>query len=283
VRGNGERLIKMPSGKGSKKSSYDKLKLGYGKKRTALKIILVVLILGVLAILIFSLSSTPKKYFSPFDKSSSSKLAYGKGISFVEYHGDKKVYSVSIDTFSIERERLGPFAIGPLRIAHLKNVKVDLYLDEIESKSNGRKVISTNPLPSEERTEVKEERGGGLNFESPILSMKRNLPPEIKKVRGLKLKNISFNLWRQEQKIFTISSDSANIDRETGDIIFIGHATMDAGENGKLVSYRIRWIKKTYLFRVTDPYYLIKDGKRIEGKGIETDYLFKKIKNLDTY
>lgn len=206
----------------------------------------------------------------------------------MEYHGDKKVFSVSIDSFSIERERLGPFSIGPLRIAHLKNVKVDIFFDEIESKLSPYQNPSSageGDLRKDEPFHIKEkpiaksdEAGQRLNLENIIFSIKKNLPKEIKKIRGLKIRNIYFNLWKNEKKIFSISSDTATVDRETGDIIFTGHAIMDAGMKGKLISHRILWIKKTQLFRVTDAYYLIKDGKRTEGKSIEIDYLFKKIK-----
>lgn len=296
---------KFDQNKKKVRKDLNQQKSKYLKKRAVIKIIIIFLIFGVLAIVVYSLSSTSKKRISLFERSSS-KLAYGKGISFVEYHGDKKVYAVSIDSFSIEREKLGPFSIGPLSVAHLKNVKVDIYLDEAEGEisphpnllplrpertrlwregEKEERVVpqrekgksSENPLPPGERTEVRGGEKQGLNLENPLSGIKRNLPKEIKKVRGIKLKDISFNIWRDEKKIFSISSESATIDKETGDIIFTGHATIDAGNNGKLVSHRIRWSKKTQLFSVPDSYYLIKDGRRTEGKGIETDYLLRKI------
>ena len=237
----------------------------YTQKKRVIKILILLLILGIL-VGTSSLFFSRKKYSSPLEEYKSSKLAFSKGISFVEYHGDKKVYSISIDSFSIERARLGPFAIGPLHMAHLNKVTVDLYFEGIESKLDKEKMKGAE-------WEI-------LDFENPILNIKRILPFQIKKIKGIELKEISLNLWKDEKRIFRISSDTATVDRKTGDIIFTGHANMDAGENGKLISHRIRWDRKTRFFKVIDSYYLIKDGKRMEGRGIETDFLLRKINYL---
>jgi hypothetical protein len=205
----------------------------------------------------------PRKEFE-----SDSKFASGKGISFVETHGDKLIYRVSIDSFSIERARLGPFAIGPLIVAHLNEVKIDLYHDGIE----------TNKSESKVETQVKGKgEWSSMDFERPILNISRNLPHKIKNIR---LDGICFNLWDSGQKIFSLSGKTAIIDRKTGEIIFTGHVKMDASENGNLLSHRIRWDRRTGLFKVIDAYLLTKDGKAIEGRGIETDYSLKKITHL---
>jgi len=236
----------------------------FRQKRRVVKISLFLLILGIL-VGTFFLFISQKKYILTSEESTSSKLALGKGISFVEYHGDKKVYSVSIDSFSIESSRIGPFIIGPLNMAVLNKVTVDLNLDEIEPKLD------------KERLQEKGAEGGIPNFENPILNIKKNLPLQGKKIRVFRLKDITFNLWRKGEKIFRISSDTARVDRKMGDLIFEGHATMNAGENGNLISHRIRWNRKTHLFGTTDRYVLTKNETKKEGEGIETDYLFKRI------
>ncbi len=236
----------------------------FKQKFLLIRFLILFLILGVISYIIFSISSrkSSKQYSERFE--TSSKFAFAKGISFVEYHGDRKVYSVSIDSLFIERAKLGPFAIGPLFIAHLNKVVIDLYLDGNKSgtKETSKRKTAEDHLPS---------------FEKPISDIRKNLPLQFKKVKGFELKGISFNLWKNEKNIFTISSDSATIDRKTGDIVFTGHATMDSGDNGKLQSHRIRWDRKTHLFKILDPYYLIKDGRRTEGKGIQTDFLLTQI------
>lgn len=231
-----------------------------------IKILILLSIIGILVITFLFIYHWKEQSQLIKELKSNSKLADGKGISFVEYHGEKKVYSVTVSSFSVERARLGPFAIGPLHIAHLDRVNIDLFLDGIESKL--------------EKVDEKGEEGGKLDFENPISNIKKNLPLGIKKIKGIKLKDISINLWKNEKKVFRISSDTATIDRETGDIIFTGHATMDASEKGNLISHRIRWDRKSRLFKVTDPYYFTKDGKKTEGRGIETDYLFQRTNQL---
>jgi hypothetical protein len=237
------------------------------KRMKVIKILILLSITGILVITFLFIYYWKEQNQLIKRLKSNHKLAYGKGISFVEYRGDKKVYFVSIDSFSMERARLGPFAIGPLHIAHLDKVNIDLYLDGIESRSE------------KERMGEKGEEGI-LDFENPISNIKKNLPLQIKKVKGIKLKDISINLWKNEKRIFRILSDTATVDRETGDIIFTGHANMDANENGKLISHRVRWDRKSHLFKVADPYYFMRDGKKTEGAGIETDYLFQRMNQL---
>jgi len=237
----------------------------FWQRRIAIKILILLSILGIVIAVFLSLYHRKEGPQVSKELKSSSKLAYAKGISFVEYQGDKKIYAVSIDSFSIERAKFGPFAIGPLHVAHLNKVAIDVNLDEIE------------PLMDKERVEEQGEGGKLLDFENPISKIKEKLPLEARKIRGLNIKEVSINLWKKEQRILRISSDTATIDRNSGDLIFTGHAMMDAGENGNLISHRIRWNRTTRLFRVTDPYVLTKNGKKVEGEGMETDYLFKRI------
>jgi len=199
---------------------------------------------------------------------SSSDIVSGKGISFFESDGEKKVYRVSVDTLSVERAKLGPFAIGPLVVAHLNKVTVDLYLEGIQSKLASQK---------KGKGEGRLTEWASLDFEKPISNIRKNLPSRIK---NIKVDNISFNLWKNEKRIFRISSDTASIDRKTGEIVFTGHVNMDAGENGILISHRIRWDRETGLFKIRDPYLLTKNGKKMEGKEIETDYSLKRITKL---
>jgi hypothetical protein len=233
------------------------------RKVKFIKLIFLLTILGtflaVLTMVLLQENTTfPRKEFE-----SDSKFASGKGISFVETHGDKLIHRVSIDAFSIERAKLGPFAIGPLIVAHLNNVKIDLYRDGIESK-----------LESQEKGK---QEWMSIDFEKPISNISRNLPHKIK---NIKLESICFNLWENEKMIFSLSSKTASFDRKTGEIIFTGNVKMDAVENGSLLSHRIRWDRNTALFKVADAYLLTKGEKAIEGRGIETDYSLTKITRL---
>ncbi len=221
------------------------------------------LALGIAAYTIFSLSL--QKTSAPLSKGhrTPSRLAFAKGISFVEYRGDRKVYKVSIDSLLVEKTRFGPFAINPLRVATLNKVAIDLYT-----------IDDDLPLAEQLSGKMREEK---LDLEKPVLDIRKNLPSEFRKVRRIELKEISITLWKNDEKVFRISSDSATIDRQTGDVVFTGHANLEAGENGRLQSHRIRWDRKTHLFKVTDPFYLFRDGKRTEGKGVETDYMLRRI------
>jgi hypothetical protein len=240
--------------------------MDFKRKSIGIRILILLSALGILAITIIFLVKNREYTQALKGFRTASKLAYAKGISFTEYRGEKKVYSVSIGTFSVERSRLGPFAIGPLRVARFDKVKVDLYLDAIESK--------------EENPDTK--NGHGLeedlpDFENPISNIRKNLPAELKKIRGFTIKDLSLNLWKNGEKIFMISSDTGEFDQKTRDLIFVGHAMIDSGGNGKLLSHRIRWSSKTRLFNAGGPYLLTKNGEKREGSGIEVDYLFRKI------
>lgn len=237
------------------------------QKARIIKILLFVGIAGIIGISITGYLYQKKAKEIQKDLRSFSKLAYAKGISFVEYHKDKKVFTISITSLSVERARIGPFAIGPLHVAQLDKVAIDLHQEGMESRFGG---------------EFKERmiEGDSLDLEKPISSIRKNLPSQIKKVKRIELKDISINLWKNQKRIFRISSDTANIDRKTGDIMFTGHANLDAGENGNLQSHRIRWDRENRRFRVAGSFYLFKNGKRTEGKEIETDYLLKRISYL---
>jgi hypothetical protein len=233
-------------------------------KRAVIKTLVILLFLGVLVAIFLSLS--PRREGPRISgELKSPGLFFGKGISFVEYHGDRRIYSASIDSVSIDRAKLGPFAIGPLHVAHLNKVVIDLDLVEI------------GPMLQKEGIEEQGGREKLLDFKSLISKIKEKLPPEARKIRAVDVKDVSINLWEKEQRILRISSDTATIDRNSEDLIFTGHAMLDAGENGHLASHRIRWNRGTRLFRVTDPYVFTKNEKKLEGEGMETDYLFKRM------
>lgn len=154
----------------------------------------------------------------------------------------------------------------------MSRVNIDLYREGIESKL--KQEIKGNIIQKEgNKHEI-------FYLDYTVDEVRKRLPVEAKKVRGVEIKEVSINLWKEGERIFRISSQSATVDRKTRDIIFTGQANLDAGKNGKLLSHRIRWDRKTRLFKIVDSYYLIRNGKKTEGKGIETDYLLKRISRL---
>ena len=239
--------------------------MNFLQARRLVKILILFLILAILVVTFLSLSRRKEDSHLLKGLKFFSKLGYANGISFVEYRGDKKIYAVSIDSFSVERASFGPFAIGPLIVAYINNLNVDLYGDGMKFTSDTK------------TSEEKSAMGGILDFETPISNIRKNLPPQAKSIKAIKINKLSISLWNDEKRIFRISSDAAAVDRKTGDLIFTGHAIMDGGENGNLVSHRIRWDKKTRLFNINDPFILTKGNNRTEGAGIETDFLFNRI------
>ncbi len=241
------------------------MKIDFERKKLSIRILILFFGLGILAVALSYLKSTePDQSLKNFR--AGSKLAYAKGIHFTDSRGEKKVYSVSIGTLSVERARVGPFAIGPLRIGQFDKVNVDLYLDAIES-GDGR--INGGDGKNLERD--------FQDFGIPISNIRNNLPPELRRVRSFKLRDLTLSLWRHEQRIFRISSDSAEFDLKSHGLIFVGHAMIDSGSNGRLLSHRIRWDSKTRLFSAGGPYLLTTNGEKREGTGIEVDYQLRRI------
>ncbi len=188
-------------------------------------------------------------------------LASGEGWKITQSNGNRRVYQASIESISIERAKLGPFAIGPLHVAHLKGVAIDFYAEGLADGS-----------PYKANT-----FGIGI-LENSLADIKNDRFFRGRKINILDIKDISLNLWDREKKVFSISSDQATIDRQTGDIVFIGHASLHAAENGSVLSHRIRWVRKTSLFRIQDSYIWTKGATTREGRELETDYLLQRIK-----
>lgn len=197
---------------------------------------------------------------------SSDQLASAEGWKISHSRGGKKVYDASIERFSLERAKLGPFAIGPLQVAHFKKVAIDFYSEGLLSNDVADKTAS-------------KPRTFGIDaLEGPLADIKKELLFRSRKIGILDIMGISLNLWENEKRVFNISSDRATIDRKTGDLIFTGHAFLDAAENGSIIAYRIRWVKKTSLFHIKDPYILTKGNQKREGRELEADYLLKKVR-----
>jgi hypothetical protein len=234
------------------------------KRKKLLISILIVLVLtvgfGTLWSLFkrYQLRRTPQIY-------SSNKLTSAKGLKISQSRGNKKIYQASVEDFSIDRAKLGPFAIGPLQVAHLREVVIDFYseglLTDEDAVKNGSKLRAF-------RIDA---------LEGPLADIRNDPLFRSRKIRIVDIAGISLNLWEKEKRVFSISGDRATMDRQTGDMVFIGHASLDAAENGSIISYRIRWVKKTSLFRITDPFILTKGSNKKEGRELETDYLLKKI------
>jgi hypothetical protein len=191
---------------------------------------------------------------------SSHILASGERWKITQSNGNKRVYQASIDSISIERAKLGPFAIGPLHVAHLNRVAIDFYAEGLADR-----------ISSQSGT-------FGIDIlENSLADIKNDGFFRSRKIKILDIKDISLNLWDREKQVFGISSDQATVDRQTGDILFIGHASLHAAENGNIISHRIRWIRKTSLFRINDPFIWTKGAITKEGRELETDYLLQKV------
>jgi len=219
--------------------------------------------IGILALTLLFLFGPRRDV--PLSKKPKSPLPFasGKGISFVEYKGDQKLFALSIGSFSIERARIGPFAIGPLNVAHVEKLSLNLYIDAIETDRGSN--------------DSERKASGTFDIEAPFSTIKRTLSSQARKVKVIVVKDISLNLWRKDQRVFRISSDTATVDQKTRQIVFTGHARMDAGEKRTLLSHRIRLDPKTLLFRANDPYILTLENQKKEGSGIETDYQFQHV------
>jgi hypothetical protein len=222
--------------------------------------ILLALILSVCAGVFWSvfrwyrLQRTPRSY-------SSHTLSSGEAWKITQYDGNKRVYQASIESISIERAKLGPFAIGPLHVAHLNRVVIDFYAEGLAGQDPYK--------PDAFRIDMLENSFAGMRNDPFFRS---------KKIKILDIKDISLNLWDREKRVFGISSDRATIDRQTGDVIFIGHASLRSAEDRSVISHRVRWVRKTSLFSIKDPFILTQGNKKKEGRELETDYLLKKIK-----
>ena len=238
--------------------------MGAMRNKLAISIILV-LLLTVVGGTVWSLFRWHQSQKTP-KSNSSEKLASAEGWKISRMHGNKRLYEASIESFSVERAKMGPFAIGPLHVAHLKNVVVDFYTEGLMSLAGAGKHSS--------------QLGASIvdALEDSFTDIKNEPVFRSRKIRVLDLMGIALNLWDREKRVFRISSDRATIDRKTGDIIFIGHASLETAENGSLISYRIRWVKKTSLFRIDDAFVLTKGDIKKEGRSLETDYLLEKIK-----
>jgi hypothetical protein len=173
----------------------------------------------------------------------------------------KRVYQASIDSISIERAKIGPFSIGPLHVAHLNRVAIDFFAEGL---------TTDNPYNSAPfRIDILENSLGDIKNDRFFRS---------RKIQILDITDISLTLWDKEKTVFSISSDQATIDRRTGDVLFIGHATLHTAHNGRIISHRIRWVRKTSLFRITDPFIWTKGAATKEGRELETDYLLQDIR-----
>ena len=195
----------------------------------------------------------------------SDKLASIQGWKIHRSNGRITVYQGSIESFFIERAKFGPFAIGPLHVARLQKVVIDFYLEGLLS------------IAAPEKHPSKMETFGIGTLEGPLADIQNGLFHRSRKTTVVEITGICLNLWAGEKRVFRISSDNARIDRQTRDIVFIGHASLDAAENGSIVSHRITWVRKTSLFRIKDPFILTKADETKEGREMETDYQLKTI------
>jgi len=235
------------------------------KRKKLLISIPIVLLLAVGGITLWSLYRWHGFQRAP-ETHSSDQLLSARGWRISQSHGNKRVYDASIESFSIENAKLGPFAIGPLYVAHLKEVIIDFYAEGLISGEDAGRDPS-------------QQGAFGINaLAGPLADIRRDLLFRGRKIRIFDIKGVTLKLWQKEKRVFQISSDRATIDRQTGDIIFVGHASLDAAENGNILSHRIRWLKKTSLFRIKDPFILTTGNSKREGRELETDYLLKEIR-----
>jgi hypothetical protein len=248
------------------------------------------------------------------------KLASIEGWRIHRSNGNITVYEGSIASFSLERAKLGPFAIGPLHVARLQKVVLDFYLEgllsnagperfpsrsttapprktssEPSSAGNAKLPSKRSPAPSQTTSSPK-TTAASVNqrskpsdtepvnrrsptdafridtLEGPLTDIRNGLLHGRGTTRVIEIQGITLNLWAAGKRVFSISSDHARIDRQTGDLVFTGHASLDAAENGSIITHRITWVRKTSLFRIKDPYVLTQAHQTKEGGELETDY-----------
>jgi hypothetical protein len=256
--------------------STEKKFMSSNKKRLLFSI-LIALLLTVCVATLWSLLRSYRLRSAP-ESRLSDKLPSIKGWKIHRSNGNKTVYRGSIDSFSIERAKLGPFAIGPLHVARLQKVVIDFYLEGLLSNAEPEKRTSQVSDAALNKHPSKMEIFRIDTLAGPLADIQNGLFYRSRKTTVLEIKGICLNLWAGEKRVFRISSDNGRIDRKTRDIVFIGHASLDAAENGSIISHRITWVRKTSLFRIKDPFVLTKADETKEGRELETDYQLKTIR-----
>ncbi len=251
--------------------------------------ILIVLFLTVCVATFWSLLKSYRLRSTP-EFNHSARLVSNEGWKIHRSYGNTTIYEGSIDSYHLERATLGPFAIGPLHVARLQRVMIDFYLEGLLYNSEPEKHPSTKSNPGSGKDLSKRSNAGPEKHPStketfridtlqgPLADIQKGLFYRSRTTTILEINGICLNLWAGKKRVFRISSDHATIDRQTGDVVFVGHASLDAAENGSIISHRITWVKKTSLFRIKDHFILTKADETKEGRELETDYQLKTMK-----
>lgn len=280
---------------------FDRQALMLKKTKRLLLWIPITVFLAVCGATVWSLL-TSYRFRTETESHLSNKLASVKGWKTQRLNGNTKVYEASVESFAIERGKLGPFSIGPLHVARLDKVVIDFYLEGLSSVPEFAKKLPDIPVaapaknvrktpapparqngsaataPEHRQEPAKTESFSLDSLEGPLADIHNSLFYRRSTIRVLSINGLCVNLWAGEKRLFRISSDHAEMDRQTRDIVFTGHASLDAAENGRVISHRITWVRKTSLFRIKDPFVLTKAAEKREGRELETDYQMKRIR-----
>lgn len=177
-----------------------------------------------------------------------------KGISSVEFKDNRKIFELETDQIKISKKKVGVFRIGFLKIAEINKLKINCYLDP----------------------DTQDSTENILNFDRVLFNNNALKSLSLDSIREIKIKNIEINLFKKDELISSIKSDSAGIGFYKKGFVFSGNVFIRSN-NRSLNTQSILWLKDKNQFNTTDNFLLTTDASIIKGKGLSCDYMLDDI------
>lgn len=233
---------------------------------------------GFLCILLFFGKSGPENTAQNAPSVPSSDMLVN-GLSFTEYHENRKLFSFKAETFEISRKQIGFLRMGFVKEAALKNVQLRFYLlsREVPGVEKSDEGAPPNPPynnpPAQDNTSPSPALEGDSGLESFFKNTDRLNTLKLERIKGLDLDGLEIEMLVDNQWASSIKSDVAHMDLKARSIVFSGNVSIRAANGNRLTCPHLAWNPKIQKLSTEGPYVLIKNGAIIKGKGLKCDPL----------
>lgn len=173
--------------------------------------------------------------------------SYRLQIGVFQFYGmaeGKPALSISADSLIVRKKKIGPFSFSPAKTASMENVRIAIYADQVEGKTDFTKAFSKETFKS--------------------------FPVSVGNISALEARNIQVTLYINEIVATEIQASAASLRLNKHDILFEGSVRVTSGP-ATLLTDSLSFSTTEKSFQTNKPFTLLNGKNRLRGEGLMTD------------
>lgn len=188
------------------------------------------------------------------------------GLRIEDVRDGRKRFTLAVDEVLLTRKKMGVFRLGFWKEAVLKNARIDLYPEEIDTGSSENGPGRFQDAPD----------SGKSGFDASLFDEQNLKALNVHGVKGVRVQGFFVRIHKKDGGVTTLESRGAGLQPGKKRIVLEGNVVVTAGTRS-LCCERLFWDLETNRVRTSGNYSGKIDKLSLQGRGVQTDLFLNEL------